>query len=200
MPAPAGGQFFGLAICEVEWGWLAVVKGGSVDGVDSGQFQLVGGESSEDSGFGTVCMDNLGAEVSECLADGFEGAQVLEWVEAADEFGQHDEVESAIACLLFERAFGAGSGAGDQADIVAEHVVLVIDIEEGVFLSAADDQPGDDMSGAHGSVCRRTGSNTGWWQPTIGRIAVRHRSAVSGTLAFRTVSRFFFEKIAELRR
>lgn len=159
--APASRQFFGAAAGEMQGCRLSVVEGGTVNGVDGGQFQLVCGQSSEDSGFGAVCVDNFGAEVSECLADGIECLQVLERIETANEFRQDDEVQSAFASVLFEGAFRSGTGACDQADVVTEKVVLVVDVEKGIFLSTADDQSSDDMSSAHGYWGGRSGDGSG---------------------------------------
>lgn len=150
MLAPACSGAFGYSVgvpCE---GILAEVESCSVDGVDGGDVQLVCGESSEDTGFGAVCVDDFGLELAECAAEGVECEEVLPGANAAAEFREHADVESTVAGALFERAFGAGAGAGDQADLIAEDMVLIVDVEERVFLSSAENQPGDDMGGAHG--------------------------------------------------
>jgi hypothetical protein len=63
---------------------------------------------------------------------------------------ENHEVQSAFPGFLFQGSFGAQPGAGDQADLVAEQVMLIIHIEEGIFLSPSNDQPSDDVRGSHG--------------------------------------------------
>ena len=152
MLAPACSGAFGHSVgVPCEW-ILAEVEGGPVDGMDSGNVQLVCGESSEDSGFGAVGMDDFGLELAEGAADGTECEQVLPGANAAAEFREYAEVEAALSGALFERAFGTGAGAGNQADLITVDVVLVVDIEKRVFLGSAEDQSGDDVGGAHG-IC-----------------------------------------------
>ena len=94
-------------------------------------------------------MDNLRLDLCQCATDGPQCQKILQWIEAANQFRENDQVESTLAGLTFQRTLRSCPGTGDQAHLVVEQVVLVINIEECVFLSAADDQPSDDVSCAH---------------------------------------------------
>ncbi|MEY3458844.1 MAG: hypothetical protein RL215_2001 [Planctomycetota bacterium] len=100
-----------------------------------------------------MSVDDFGLVAAECAADGTEREQVLPGADAASEFREDAEIEPAFSGALFEGAFWTSAGTGDQADFVFEDVMLVIDIEERVFLGTAEDEPRDDVGGTHS--CQR---------------------------------------------
>jgi len=60
------------------------------------------------------------------------------------------KIETSITGFLLQRSFRPQSRPGNQTDFIAEQVVLVIDVEERVFLRAADDQSSNEMGNSHG--------------------------------------------------
>ena len=70
----------------------------------------------------------------------------------ADERGHTREDIRQVREFRFERAFGTGRRAGEQMDFDAGFLAQAEHGGDGVFLSAADDQPGDDVRDAHWRV------------------------------------------------
>ena len=112
------------------------------------------GEPSEDSRLAAVGVDEVRLLRAENFFQLAERDEIFQRVNGADEFG--DELKLIIgscglrvgknsAGLGFERTFGADGGAGDQIDFDAGLGAQAAHGGEGVFLRAADDEPGDDV-------------------------------------------------------
>ena len=77
---------------------------------------------------------------------------ILQRMNRADEFGDASENSGRAGEFGFQRTFGAGGRAGNQIDFDAGFLAQAEDGGDGVFLRAADDQPGDDVGDAHRRV------------------------------------------------
>ena len=76
--------------------------------------------------------------------------QIFQRMNGPDEFGNDGEQFRRIfEDFGFQRAFRAGGRAGNQIDFDAGFLAQAEDGGDGVFLRAADDQPGDDVGDAH---------------------------------------------------
>ena len=68
-------------------------------------------------------------------------------MDAALHVGNDPQVESAGPGPLFEASFRSQSRPRDEDHLVSEPM-LVLDVEQRVFLGSADDEPGDDVGDA----------------------------------------------------
>ncbi len=75
-------------------------------------------------------------------------------MDGTDQFRDASEDAGDAGESGFQGAFGAGGWAGDQTNRDAGFLAQAEDGGDGVFLRAADNQPGDDMGDAHGRVSR----------------------------------------------
>ena len=76
---------------------------------------------------------------------------VLQRMNGADQLRDDGEDFRCAGEFRFQRAFGALRQAGNQVHFDTGFVAQAEDGRNGVFLGAADDEPGDDMGHAHGA-------------------------------------------------
>ena len=70
-------------------------------------------------------------------------------MQAAAHLRQYTQVQAAVDCALLQGSLRAKTRSRDQADFVVVDVVLVVNIEQSIFLRSADDQSRDDVGGSH---------------------------------------------------
>ena len=106
-------------------------------------------QTSEDSGFGTMRVHDLRLVIRKHSQDRSQGSTVLKRIQASAKFRKNSQIQSEVQGSLFERTFRAEPWPGDQTDFITKQVLLVVHVEERVFLSTADDQPSNDVGNAH---------------------------------------------------
>lgn len=151
-----GGDFAGAAFSgakkSVGQRALKRAEGRAVDGVDNdGDGGTMSGEASEKTRLAAVSVDNVGTELAEETSEFAPGKQVFPRMDGADQFRQEPEGLRRSGEGGFKRAFGAGSGAGNQVDVESRFLLETKNGGDGIFLSAADDKPGNDVKDAHPS-------------------------------------------------
>ena len=123
------------------------MKRRTVDRVDRGNAQSGRGRSAQDAGLGTVRVDDLRLDFAEQLQQAAIARPIAGRMDAALHLGDDPQVESAGPGPLFEASFRAESRPRDEDYLVSEPM-LVLDVEQRVFLGSADDQAGDDVGDA----------------------------------------------------
>jgi hypothetical protein len=158
MRGGAGGDGLGDAEGGIGGSFLEWAERWAMDGVDNdGDAGAAGGEAAEETGFTAVGVDDVRAPVSQKAGEGAPGLEVEPWVDGTDEGGDESERDRESAGVGFEGAFGAGGGAGEEFEVEVVPVMEAAEGGDGIFLGAADDEPGDDMSDAHQAGGRRRG-------------------------------------------
>lgn len=109
----------------------------------------MGRSSSENTGLRTVSMNEIRLIRLECSFDGEVSARVMPRMKASLKFRQDANVQATLLSSLFEGSLRPDTRTGNQANFIAMQVVLIVHIEQGVFLSPANDEPGDDVGNSH---------------------------------------------------
>ncbi len=107
-------------------------------------------EPAQNAGLAAVGVDERGLLFPQDLFQFAERDEILERMDRPDEFRHQREQSGNFPRLGFERAFGAGGGAGDQVDFETGFLPQPGDGGQRVLLRAADHEPGDDVRDAHG--------------------------------------------------
>jgi hypothetical protein len=112
---------------------------------DDGHACAVCRDPSEDSRLAAVRVDDVGLLFAQDFFQFSQRKNIFQRMNGADEFGNEREQSGNFCRLIFERAFRAGSRAGNQTDLDAGFSAQPKDRGDGVFLRSADDQPRDDV-------------------------------------------------------
>ena len=117
--------------------------------VDRRNVQLRGGRSTKDAGLRTVSMHDVGPQVLQRPNDAAIAGPVAPRMQTAPHLGDLDDTESGCPGTFGETALWTERRPGDESDFVSEFAMLVFTRKDRVLLSAADDQPGNDVSNVH---------------------------------------------------
>jgi hypothetical protein len=107
------------------------------------------GEAAEDSSFAAVGMDNIWAIVAKDGLEVAQGEPVIQWMDGTDKMRFEAQETGQRVKERFEGTFRPARGARNETDLETLLLPEAKDGGNGIFLSAADDQPGDDMGDPH---------------------------------------------------
>jgi hypothetical protein len=132
---------------------LSEVKRRSVNRMDRRNSQLMSGQSSENSGFGAVRMDELRSIFGERSSDGSQRFPVLQRIHAASQFGKNANIQPACDRSLLKRTLGTMRVPSEQANLIAKQMMLIVHVEQRVFLRTTDNHSSNNVGDTHGRKC-----------------------------------------------
>jgi hypothetical protein len=125
---------------------------------DDGHAGAPGGQPAENARLAAVRVDNIRFLLAQDFFELSKGDEIFQRLNRADEFGNAGEQSGDFGRLHFSEPSGPIGRAGNQLHFDAGFCAQPQDGGQGVFLRAADDEPGDDVGDAHGVICRPTAS------------------------------------------
>ena len=112
---------------------------------DDGHARAFGGEPAENSRLAAVGVDDVGFLFAKNLFEFSQRVKVLERMNGRTSSGTIESISGALENCGFQRTFSAGGRAGNQIHFDAGFCAQAEDGGNGVFLGAADNEPGDDV-------------------------------------------------------
>jgi hypothetical protein len=105
---------------------------------------------AEDAGLAAVSVNHIRAPVAEQTGQFPPRPQILPRMDRPHQVQRRSKQAWHIRHGAFERTFGAVGRSGDQIHLESRLPMKAENGRHGIFLRAADDQPGDDVRDAHG--------------------------------------------------
>ena len=124
-----------------------------MDGVDDewnrGAFR---GEAAENAGLAAVRVNDVGPGLPENFREPAQRHPILPRMNGTNQFGDASENSGRAGEFGFKGTFGTSGRAGNQTNGDTEFLAQTEDGGDGVFLRAADNQPGNNVGDAHWRV------------------------------------------------
>ncbi len=144
------GKAFGVFEKEIGSPALEIPERGSVNGMnDTGNARHPGRKSTHQTGLAAMRMHNIGTSLAEALSEREQRPKIVPWANWPDQMRLQVKETLHCPCLRLQGSFGAGRWTGDQPDLYARDIVQPQDGGEGILLSSADDEAGNNVLNSH---------------------------------------------------
>ena len=116
---------------------------------DTGNARHPGCKSAHQTRLAAMRMHNIGASLAEALSKREQRPKIVPWAHGADQMRLLVKETFHSPCLRLQGSFGAGRGTGDQPDLYARDIMQPQDGGEGILLSSADNEAGNNVLNSH---------------------------------------------------
>lgn len=106
-------------------------------------------QSADQTRLSAMRMHNVGTGLTKTLSKRKERPQIVPGAHGPNQMRLQVKETPHSECLRLQGSFGAGRGTGDQADLYARDFVQTQDGGEGILLSSADNEAGNDVLDSH---------------------------------------------------
>src|SRR5882724_426891 len=142
--------FFRRAKNEIAQAILKISKRWAVNCMDDNRNAgASGGEASKNSRLAAVRVDDVRFLSAQNFFQFSQREKIFQRMNGTDKFGNNGKQTRNFFDVRLKRTFRAKGRAGNQVHFDAGFLAQAQDGGDGVFLGAADDEPGDDVSDAH---------------------------------------------------